>query len=232
MKVADTVHPPTTARRVDRSATVIALALLLVSASAITRGVMAHQRVPGVPRRSGISIGAVTDSARFVHIKDSSARDTRGHFMVTTITSGQTPGQFAAGQSSMHDAQRAALIAAASCLGAPTTGRVTLSDGGVNGPSGGLLFALTVVDAFGHRDLAAGRRIAATGTITPNGRVGEVGGVRLKAQAAERAHADVFVVPATQSAQAIAATHTLRVVGVRALDEAVRLLGGTGCAKS
>ncbi|MBW3602070.1 MAG: hypothetical protein KY434_05145, partial [Actinobacteria bacterium] len=105
---------------------------------------------------------------------------------------------------------------------------VRVEPGQVGGPSGGLGIALTVYDkAERDVDLAAGRRVAATGTLDIGGQVGPVGGVQQKALVASRAGADVFVVPAAQEDEAVAALPAdgaVRVVGVGTLGRAIREL--------
>ncbi|MFD7547298.1 S16 family serine protease [Streptomyces sp. NPDC059816] len=77
--------------------------------------------------------------------------------------------------------------------------RVSLRLADVGGPSAGLFFALGVIDKLQGDgiggDLTGGRTIAGTGTITPDGEVGPVGGVSLKTRAARRDGATVFLVP-------------------------------------
>lgn len=48
------------------------------------------------------------------------------------------------------------------------------------GPSGGLIFALGIVDKLTAQDLVRYRNIAGTGTITTDGRVGPIGGIAEK----------------------------------------------------
>lgn len=100
---------------------------------------------------------------------------------------------------------------------------------GLTGGSAGLVSALGLVDAIGPGPLAAGRRIAITGTISPDGRVGPIAGLRFKAAAAQRADATTLVVLAAQADFARRYAGSMTVVGVDTLDEAVRALGGPGC---
>lgn len=96
---------------------------------------------------------------------------------------------------------------------------------GIGGPSAGLLFALTMYDLVSEEDLAAGRVVAASGTIDVDGRVGPVGGIVEKVAAAEAAGADLLLVPESQAPAArAAATGDLRVVGIATLDEALAAL--------
>ncbi|MGI8573932.1 MAG: S16 family serine protease [Egibacteraceae bacterium] len=104
---------------------------------------------------------------------------------------------------------------------------VDVTSGRIGGPSAGLMIALTVFDKVDAVDLAAGRRVAGTGTIGLDGRVGPIGGISLKALAAEREGADVFLAPRRQAEAArsgLAADSGLEVLAVDTLDEAVAAL--------
>ncbi len=72
----------------------------------------------------------------------------------------------------------------------------------IGGPSGGLMFALAIMDSVGPTDLTGGRFIAGTGTIDNNGKVGEIGGIPLKMLAARGAGAVAFLVPAANCSEA------------------------------
>jgi PDZ domain-containing protein len=74
--------------------------------------------------------------------------------------------------------------------------------GDVGGPSAGLAYALAIADLLHRRDYASGRTIAATGTIDIAGSIGQVGGVTQKTVAADRAGADLFVVPVAEVREA------------------------------
>ena len=107
---------------------------------------------------------------------------------------------------------------------------VALDLHGLDGASAGLAAALGVVDAVGPEPLVAGRTVAATGTISADGRVGPITGLRYKAAAARKAGATVMVVPAAQADFARAqAGPRIAVVGAHTLNDAVRALGGPGC---
>jgi PDZ domain-containing protein len=94
----------------------------------------------------------------------------------------------------------------------------------IGGPSGGLVFALTIVDVLTEGDLTKGHTVGVTGTIDIGGRVGEIGGIEQKVRAAELAGADIFLAPASEAADATKAARTVRVLGVRTLDDALALL--------
>ncbi|MCF4138564.1 hypothetical protein L1856_20385 [Streptomyces sp. Tue 6430] len=103
---------------------------------------------------------------------------------------------------------------------------VTLRLADVGGPSAGLLFSLGIVDRLdgdgSGGDLTGGRTIAGTGTIDANGKVGAVGGVALKTQAARRDGATVFLVPKAECSEAKSELpEGLRLIPVTTLEGAV-----------
>jgi Lon-like protease len=105
---------------------------------------------------------------------------------------------------------------------------VTIDAGEVGGPSAGLLFGLYIYDLLTDGELGGGKRIAATGTITPIGDVGAVGGIAMKVIAADRAGADMFIVPAGNDKEARAKAEELgtdmRIAAVSTLQEAIDIL--------
>lgn len=107
---------------------------------------------------------------------------------------------------------------------------VEVDSGRIGGPSAGLLIALTVYDkAATDVDLVAGRRVAGTGALAPDGTVGPIGSIEQKVVTAHRADADVFLVPAPQHALAAAALPAgseLEVVAVGTFSDAVEALAG------
>jgi len=100
--------------------------------------------------------------------------------------------------------------------------RVRFDDLEIGGPSAGITYALAVYDLLVDDDIAAGRDIASTGAIDLEGRVGPVGGVEEKAVAAERAGADLFLVPEEEVEQARGSG--LPVQGIANLMEAIDFL--------
>jgi PDZ domain-containing protein len=104
---------------------------------------------------------------------------------------------------------------------------VTVDAASVEGPSAGLLTALTIYDKLSPVDIAGGRTIAGTGTLALDGSVGDIGGIQAKARAAETAGADVFLAPADQAGDARAVLgDRIPVVGVTSFDDAVHALTG------
>ncbi len=102
---------------------------------------------------------------------------------------------------------------------------VEIDAGSIGGPSAGLAFVLDLMNQLAPQlDLLGGLRVACTGTVDARGRVGRVGGVALKVWAAQRARADVFVVPRSNYQDALDAGADIKIVPVDTVDEAVDLL--------
>ncbi len=95
------------------------------------------------------------------------------------------------------------------------------------GSSHGLMVALTTYAHVSGSDLAGGRHIAGTGGIRGDGSVVPIGGLAAKAEAAERAGADVLFYPAAQTARlAGAETGDMALVPVATLADAIEWLTG------
>lgn len=112
----------------------------------------------------------------------------------------------------------------------------------IGGPSAGLAFTLGLIDALSPGDLTGGTRVAATGTISIDGTVGEIGGLVQKVAAVKAAGAKVFLVPEprgeteearrlsyAQYDQAVArAGDDLEIIPVLTLQDAIAALGRVG----
>ena len=101
---------------------------------------------------------------------------------------------------------------------------VTIDTGDLGGPSGGLAFALTLLDVLTPGELTNGQRVAATGTISPDGTVGPVSGIRQKTMAVRRAGVEIFLVPRAEYDEVLALAGDVRVVPVDTFDDAVNAL--------
>lgn len=66
----------------------------------------------------------------------------------------------------------------------------------IGGPSAGLMMSLAIYDTLTPGSMTGGADIAGTGTITPDGQVGPIGGIQQKIAAARDAGAELFLVPA------------------------------------
>ncbi|ASS69144.2 MULTISPECIES: S16 family serine protease [unclassified Paenibacillus] len=111
---------------------------------------------------------------------------------------------------------------AANAAGAPAWGELrVIRDGqtglplewkeaSAGGPSAGLMMALAVYDRLTAGDGTGGLKVAGTGTMSPDGSVGAVGGVAQKVAAAAAAGADLFLVPPQERREAEASAQRLR----------------------
>lgn len=101
----------------------------------------------------------------------------------------------------------------------------------VAGPSAGLMFSLGIIDTVTPGDLTGGRYVAGTGTISPDGLVGPIGGIGQKMQGARSAGATLFLAPAANCGEVVGQIPDgLQVVKVENLTEARRAveLAGSG----
>lgn len=102
---------------------------------------------------------------------------------------------------------------------------VNIALGDVGGPSGGLMFALSIIDKLTPGSLTGGRDIAGTGTIDPSGTVGAIGGIAQKMAGAADAGAEIFLAPEDNCPEVVGhVPDGLQVVAVNTLDEAVDAL--------
>lgn len=103
----------------------------------------------------------------------------------------------------------------------PFTVDFTLAN--VGGPSAGMMFALGIVDTLTPGDMTGGKHFAGTGTITPEGAVGPIGGIAQKLVGAQRAGADYFLAPAENCPAVVGRIpEGLDVVKVATLEQARR----------
>ncbi|WP_067489903.1 YlbL family protein [Actinomadura hibisca] len=110
--------------------------------------------------------------------------------------------------------------------------KIDISVGDIGGPSAGLMFSLAIVDKLTPGALTGGKFIAGTGTITPEGRVGPIGGIQQKLIAARRAGATVFLTPKDNCADAMSARPDgLRLVRADTLHGAVESINALNGAK-
>lgn len=106
----------------------------------------------------------------------------------------------------------------------------------IGGPSAGLMFSLEVLNQLLPYDLTKGYQIAGTGTISSEGKVGQIGGIEHKVLAAEREGAHVFFCPKDlesgdeneklAKAKVKKLKSKMKLVPVASLKEAVRYLEG------
>jgi len=102
--------------------------------------------------------------------------------------------------------------------------RIRFDAGGVGGLSAGLAFALDILQELG-RNVAHGKKVAATGELSLDGTVGPIGGVKQKTLGAREAGVDVFLVPAGDNArEARRYAQDLPIVPVKNFQQALQAL--------
>jgi len=92
------------------------------------------------------------------------------------------------------------------------------------GPSAGSMFAMEIYNQLTPDDITDGKRIAGTGTVNLDGKVGKIGGVKFKVMAAEKAGADLFIVPAENYEEAKKAPADIPLVEVESIDDIIEYL--------
>lgn len=108
----------------------------------------------------------------------------------------------------------------------------------IGGPSAGLMFTLEIYNQLMDEDITKGYSIAGTGTITPDGTVGPIGGIEQKIVAADDAGAEIFFAPNENGAEnsnyenavitAKDINTDMKVVPVDTIDDALEFLDQLG----
>lgn len=111
---------------------------------------------------------------------------------------------------------------------------VTVETSDIGGPSAGLMFSLEIYNQLIEEDLTRGYRIAGTGTLDSEGKVGPIGGIEQKVIAADKANAEYFLAPNEDSADDsnyLAAVKTakeidtsMKIIPINTFEEAVSFL--------
>lgn len=79
---------------------------------------------------------------------------------------------------------------------------VKVNAGDVGGPSAGTMFTLAIYDLLTPGALTGGHKVAGTGTMSEDGSVGPIGGIRQKMLGAERSGAKFFLAPKSDCSEA------------------------------
>ncbi len=98
-----------------------------------------------------------------------------------------------------------------------------------SGPSGGLMLTLAIYNSLVDKDITNGKKVVGTGTISEDGSVGSIGGVKYKLNGAVRQKADIFLVPAGENyeeaiKEAKKKNYSIKIVAVSTFDEALKKL--------
>jgi PDZ domain-containing protein len=148
------------------------------------------------------------------------------------------PGERVAFRFERDDATKKVAMTVAEVQGQPRVGialrdlfgdlpiKVTIeTENNIGGPSAGLMFTLSIIDKLTREDLTAGRRLAGTGAIAPNGDVDPVGGVAEKLIAVRRQGVSTFFIPAANCDGVRGRVPDgLRLVKVAKIGDALRFL--------
>ena len=102
---------------------------------------------------------------------------------------------------------------------------VAIDTQNIGGPSAGMMYTLTIIDLLTEEDLVKGNVIAGTGTISSDGTVGGIGGIRQKVAAAQAAGAKYILVPESNYADALTMkADDVEIFSVGTVEEAVNIL--------
>jgi PDZ domain-containing protein len=103
---------------------------------------------------------------------------------------------------------------------------------GVGGPSAGTMFAIGIIDKLTPGALTKGKIIAGTGTIDPEGNVGEIGGIQQKLIGARDAGAVLFLAPQGNCVDVIGhIPEGMTVAAVETLEDAMEAIEAFNAGK-
>jgi len=104
--------------------------------------------------------------------------------------------------------------------------QIKIDVGDISGPSAGVMFALEIYNQLSNVDLTAGKIIAGTGTLAPDGSVGEVGGIVQKVITAHKNGAEIFFIPVGNynDAEPVAQKYSITLVPIENFEDAVTYL--------
>ncbi|RDI47571.1 SepM family pheromone-processing serine protease [Falsibacillus pallidus] len=169
------------------------------------------------------------DSIKLTYVHDD--KEKTGTIKLKEFNSGESEGKVGIGIGLVDDRE---LI---------STPPVTMKTDEIGGPSAGLMFSLEIYNQLTKEDLTKGMDIAGTGTISPDGKVGRIGGIQLKVMAADKKGADIFFAPDDEIPPEIKKSHPelqsnyveakkaakeigtdMKIVPVKTFDDAVEYL--------
>lgn len=92
------------------------------------------------------------------------------------------------------------------------------------GPSAGGVFTLEIYNQLTETDITHGQRIAGTGTISLDGKIGRIDGVKYKIMAAKKAGVDLFIVPKENYKTAAQFAGDLKLIKADNIDDVLNYL--------
>lgn len=141
--------------------------------------------------------------------------------------------EIAMGKKEMAKSQSTALLATKKLLAQyhpeinlkqMTDASIQISLKNTGGPSGGLIFALGLAELLTPEDILQGRKIAATGTISAQGKVGPIGGVEEKITAARKTGTEIIFISRENCDEVPEKVAGVGVIAVSTLEEAYKSL--------
>lgn len=103
-------------------------------------------------------------------------------------------------------------------------GEVNFKTENIIGPSAGGVFSMEIYNQLIPEDITAGKRIAGTGTISLDGEIGRIDGVKYKIMAAKEAGVDLFIVPEENYETASQFAGDLKLLKVKTIDDIIEYL--------
>ncbi len=102
--------------------------------------------------------------------------------------------------------------------------QVDISTEGLTGPSAGLMLTLGIINVMRGGGLAGSLRVAGTGEIFADGKVGSIGGINYKIVTAAEVGAQVFLVPEENFAEITDHPEGLRIYSVANVQDALDIM--------
>lgn len=98
-----------------------------------------------------------------------------------------------------------------------------------SGPSGGLIMSLQIYNMLTKKDITNGLKVVGTGTISKDGTVGEIDGIKHKLRGAVKSKADIFLAPTGRNYQEALKEkkknkYNIKIVEVKNFDDAIEKL--------
>jgi PDZ domain-containing protein len=165
----------------------------------VSRGVVVLATVPGRPADGSLQQGDVILSidGKAITNDDTLSKQIRTHRpgdkVALVVRRGGHDRRVSVGTEANEQGDPAIGVIVSQQYKYPVDVKIDTSD--IGGPSAGLAMTLAIIDNLTPGDLTGGSKVAVTGTISPDGTVGEIGGIAQKAVAVRAAHAALFIVP-------------------------------------
>ena len=103
-------------------------------------------------------------------------------------------------------------------------GEVKFHTENIIGPSAGSVFTMEIYNQLTPEDITGGKKIAGTGTISLDGKIGRIDGVKYKIMTAKEKGVDLFIVPAENYEKAAEYAGDLKLLKVKNIDDIINYL--------